>query len=71
MDGEEFLGEGDECRHFWLAACVGGPLLTLAISPILCAQPRSDIMRLVSEIASAGLSPFGHVLVQFMIVWQR
>jgi hypothetical protein len=31
-------------------------------------HPRSAIIRLVSEIARAGLSPFGQVLVQFMIV---
>jgi hypothetical protein len=31
-------------------------------------QPRSAIIRLVSAIARAGLSPFGQVLVQFMIV---
>jgi hypothetical protein len=34
-------------------------------------QSRSIIIRLVSEIARAGLSPFGQVLVQFMMVWQR
>ena len=34
-------------------------------------QPRSAISRLVSEIARAGLSPLGQVLVQFMMVWQR
>ena len=34
-------------------------------------QPRSAIICLVWEIARAGLSPFGQVLVQFMIVWQR
>ena len=54
-------------------------------SPMLCEEcdrpprrpescshhPRSAIMRLVFEIARAGLSPFGQVLVQFMMVWQR
>ena len=34
-------------------------------------HPRSAIIRLVLEIARAGLSPFGQVLVQFMMVWQR
>ena len=34
-------------------------------------QSRSAIKRLVLEIARAGLSPFGQVLVQFMMVWQR
>jgi hypothetical protein len=29
---------------------------------------RSVIIRFVSDIARAGLSPFGQVLVQFMIV---
>ena len=33
-----------------------------------CSQPRSAISRLVLEIARAGLSPFGQVLVQFMMV---
>src|SRR6516164_8660051 len=35
------------------------------------AHPRSAIIFLVSAIARAGLSPFGQLLVQFMIVWQR
>jgi hypothetical protein len=34
-------------------------------------HPRSAIIRLVLEIARAGLSPLGQVLVQFMMVWQR
>ena len=34
-------------------------------------HPRSAIIFLVSAIACAGLSPFGQLLVQFMIVWQR
>jgi hypothetical protein len=33
-----------------------------------CTQPRSAISRLVLEIARAGFSPFGQVLVQFMMV---
>ena len=34
--------------------------------------PRRFIMScLISAIALAGLSPFGQVRVQFMIVWQR
>ena len=32
---------------------------------------RSTIICLISLIALAGLRPFGHVRVQFMIVWQR
>ena len=32
---------------------------------------RSTIFFLISAIASAGFKPFGHVLVQFIIVWQR
>jgi hypothetical protein len=34
-------------------------------------QSRSTISCLILPIAFAGLRPFGHVLVQFMIVWQR
>lgn len=32
---------------------------------------RSTIIFLIDWIAFAGLSPFGQVLAQFMIVWQR
>ena len=32
---------------------------------------RSTSIFLVSAIALAGLSPLGHTLAQFMIVWQR
>jgi hypothetical protein len=32
---------------------------------------RAIIIFLTSAIALAGLSPFGQVLAQFMIVWQR
>ena len=32
---------------------------------------RSIIMFLILAIALAGFSPFGQVLAQFMIVWQR
>jgi len=32
---------------------------------------RSTIIFLISAMALAGLSPFGQVLAQFMIVWQR
>ena len=32
---------------------------------------RSSIIFLISAMAFAGFSPFGQVLVQFMIVWQR
>ena len=32
---------------------------------------RSTIMCLIAPIALAGFNPFGQVLVQFMIVWQR
>ena len=32
---------------------------------------RSSIIVLISLIALAGFSPFGQVLAQFMIVWQR
>ena len=32
---------------------------------------RSTIIFLISAIAFAGLSPFGQVWAQFMIVWQR
>ena len=32
---------------------------------------RSTIIFLISAIALAGFNPFGQVLVQFMIVWQR
>jgi hypothetical protein len=43
--------------------------------PSLRNQPhanlRCTISFLISPIALAGLSPFGQVLVQFMIVWQR
>ncbi len=39
--------------------------------PVRSHQSRSAISRLVLEIARAGLSPFGQVLVQFMMVWQR
>ena len=36
------------------------------------AQPwRASINCLISAIALAGLSPFGQVRVQFMMVWQR
>jgi hypothetical protein len=34
-------------------------------------HPRSAIIRFVLEMARAGLSPLGQVLVQFMMVWQR
>jgi hypothetical protein len=34
-------------------------------------QPRAAIIRLVLEIARAGLRPFGQLSVQFMIVWHR
>lgn len=33
--------------------------------------PRSTIFFLISPIALAGFSPFGHVWVQFIMVWQR
>src|SRR5262249_21953374 len=36
-----------------------------------CQPCRSTISFLTSAIAFAGLSPFGHVRAQFMIVWQR
>jgi hypothetical protein len=49
-----------------------GPLLDIAVpTGADDAHPRSAIMRLVLEIARAGLSPLGQVLVQFMMVWQR
>lgn len=32
---------------------------------------RSTIIFLISAMAAAGFSPFGQVLAQFMIVWQR
>ena len=32
---------------------------------------RSTIIFLMFAMASAGFRPFGHVLAQFMIVWQR
>lgn len=32
---------------------------------------RSTIIFLIDAIAFAGFSPFGQVLAQFMIVWQR
>ena len=32
---------------------------------------RSAIIALISAIALAGLRPFGQVLAQFMMVWQR
>ncbi len=32
---------------------------------------RSTIIFLIDAIAFAGFNPFGQVLVQFMIVWQR
>lgn len=32
---------------------------------------RSTIIFLISAIALAGFNPFGQVLAQFMIVWQR
>ena len=32
---------------------------------------RSTIIFLISAMALAGDRPFGHVLAQFMIVWQR
>src|SRR3546814_4639460 len=32
---------------------------------------RATIIFLISAMAFAGLSPFGQVLVQFMMVWQR
>ena len=32
---------------------------------------RSTIIFLISAIAFAGLRPFGQVLAQFMMVWQR
>jgi len=32
---------------------------------------RSRIRPLISPIALPGFNPFGHVIVQFMIVWQR
>ncbi len=38
---------------------------------ILGRHPRSAIICLVLDIARAGLRPFGQVLVQFMMVWQR
>jgi len=34
-------------------------------------HPRPAIIRFALDIARAGLSPLGQVLVQFMIVWQR
>ena len=33
--------------------------------------PRVTISFLISAIAFAGFSPFGHAVVQFMMVWQR
>jgi hypothetical protein len=36
-----------------------------------CGHPRSAIISLVFAIACAGLSCFGQVRVQFMMVWQR
>ncbi len=32
---------------------------------------RSTIIFLMFAMAAAGFRPFGHVLAQFMIVWQR
>ena len=32
---------------------------------------RATIIFLISAMALAGLRPFGQVLAQFMIVWQR
>jgi hypothetical protein len=39
----------------------------------LVAQPYAPatIIFLISAIALAGFSPFGHTVAQFMIVWQR
>ncbi len=34
-------------------------------------ERRSTISFLISAIALAGLSPFGQVRAQFMMVWQR
>ena len=43
-----------------------------AVPAVEAAQAtRSASSFLVSAIALAGLSPFGHTVAQFMIVWQR
>ena len=47
---------------------VGSHLLFSHVEDVTRARPSC---RLVLPIARAGFSPFGQVLVQFMIVWQR
>ena len=48
-----------------------GPGRRLAPGPSRRQTIRSTISFLISEMALAGFSPLGQVLVQFMIVWQR
>ena len=47
------------------------PMTLTRLAALVRNHPRSAISRLVLEIARAGLSPFGQVLVQFIMVWQR
>ena len=58
--GLEKAARGDPARPFRLSG-VG----------VAGQTRRSTIIFLISAIALAGLSPFGQVLAQFMIVWQR
>jgi hypothetical protein len=61
-----------DCRSFSrLAFSIQQPPMGAWFRYGLGPHPRSAISRLVLEIARAGLSPFGQVLVQFMMVWQR
>ena len=48
-----------------------GPGRTGALKDWCDQTTRSTIIFLISAIALAGFSPFGQVLAQFMMVWQR
>jgi len=57
---------------YWVSRDLARHLIRDLSHDLTCSdQSRSAIIRLVLEIARAGLSPFGQVRVQFMMVWQR
>ena len=61
MEMDRPVGEGHVPVLVLPRAGVFQPVLVIALLVILARM----------EIARAGLSPFGQVLVQFMMVWQR
>jgi hypothetical protein len=50
---------------------VSGAKMRRRLNRRLNYSARSTSIFLISAMALAGLSPFGQVLAQFMMVWQR